>query len=247
MPCLTKSSCNMQVDRPVGDYTKSRGLPTAAAVQLQRQRFGSNSLHIPIPKFQEIFCKQMLGPVPVFQVHCLPTSDACWVSARTMTHFHCVSHGRRTPIRRSMDLTEPRSRSRGVAKLCAGGTLGAVYVPVADGRVLELRAVQRLFHLHVRGVHGVRPPQEPLHAALHAQQGDHCAGAPSGWPCDARTVSTGGNVTFAHLNVAMFSTGDGPSKTRQRVPPVKTRPEDTRYHLHLGVYPAQYNQTPEAS
>ena len=59
---------NPQVDRPVGDYTKSRGLPTAAAVELQRQRFGSNSLHIPIPKFQDIFGKQMLGPVPVFQV-----------------------------------------------------------------------------------------------------------------------------------------------------------------------------------
>ena len=56
------------MDRPLGDYTRARGHASAAAVALKRQRFGSNSLHIPIPRFQDIFFKQMLGPVPVFQV-----------------------------------------------------------------------------------------------------------------------------------------------------------------------------------
>lgn len=92
----------------MGEYTKSRGMPTAAAVQLQRQRFGSNSLHIPIPKFQDIFCKQMLGPVPVFQVRRLSSTVAhFWVSAGRTTHLHSVLHGQRTPICRFVDLTEP--------------------------------------------------------------------------------------------------------------------------------------------
>lgn len=57
-----------KVNEPLASYASSHGHASPASLAAAQQRFGSNSLVIPVPLFKDIFAKQMLGPVPVFQV-----------------------------------------------------------------------------------------------------------------------------------------------------------------------------------
>eukprot|EP00959_Pyramimonas_sp_CCMP1952_P474065 9502805-Pyramimonas_sp.AAC.1 len=56
------------IDKPLGVYSAAQGVGSAAEVNAIRARFGNNNLNIPLPQFKDVFSKQMLGPIPVFQV-----------------------------------------------------------------------------------------------------------------------------------------------------------------------------------
>jgi hypothetical protein len=73
------SEVNCPVDLPLAQYA-SPGLTTQAAVDRALERFGNNSLHIPMRKFLDLYAEQMLGPVPVFQLFssCLWLLDTYW-------------------------------------------------------------------------------------------------------------------------------------------------------------------------
>ena len=55
---------------PLKHYQHHRGYASGDEIKAAVQRYGSNSLHIELPSFKDAFCKQILGPVPVFQFFC---------------------------------------------------------------------------------------------------------------------------------------------------------------------------------
>ena len=55
------------VDAPLRAYTAARGL-SASDVLRVGERFGDNSVDVPAPTFLDVFARQILGPVPVFQL-----------------------------------------------------------------------------------------------------------------------------------------------------------------------------------
>jgi cation-transporting ATPase 13A1 len=55
----------------LGDYLRSHGFASAAAVQAARDKFGANEFAIPNPSFGELFKEHATAPFFVFQVLCV--------------------------------------------------------------------------------------------------------------------------------------------------------------------------------
>jgi hypothetical protein len=76
------------------EYVQHTGLRTDSQIQSKADRYGDNSVEIPLPSFKEIYLKQILGPVPIFQVRlchshrCGYTIEAC---AIVQKHYLFVS------------------------------------------------------------------------------------------------------------------------------------------------------------
>eukprot|EP00854_Cymbomonas_tetramitiformis_P003225 gene3225-4069_t len=68
------------VNLQLSEYVNSGGLASTDEVKFAKDKFEGNSLNLPQPTFKEMFTKQILGPVPVFQMlcTCLWLMDAYW-------------------------------------------------------------------------------------------------------------------------------------------------------------------------
>eukprot|EP01104_Vermistella_antarctica_P018701 TRINITY_DN7027_c0_g1_i1.p1 TRINITY_DN7027_c0_g1~~TRINITY_DN7027_c0_g1_i1.p1 ORF type:complete len:1422 (+),score=337.42 TRINITY_DN7027_c0_g1_i1:106-4371(+) len=58
------------LDLTLDEYVNSEGLRSEALTQSAKAKYGPNNVNVPQPTFMGVFRKQILGPVPVFQMFC---------------------------------------------------------------------------------------------------------------------------------------------------------------------------------
>jgi cation-transporting ATPase 13A1 len=104
------------VDRPLSYYIGSGGL-SLADVPRVAERFGRNSVEVPSPTFLDIFLKQILGPVPVFQMFCttLWLLDEYWNYAIFHFFMICLLEAS-TAFSRLKNVTSLKGMQTGVAE-----------------------------------------------------------------------------------------------------------------------------------
>lgn len=64
----TVSELDSPTSLQLREYMQHKGFESDSEVNAKEERYGDNSVHIPLPTFKDIYVKQILGPVPVFQV-----------------------------------------------------------------------------------------------------------------------------------------------------------------------------------
>jgi cation-transporting ATPase 13A1 len=91
----TLEELDCSIDKPIGEYAKAQGIGSTKEVDEIRARYGNNDLNIPLPKLQDVFSKQMLGPIPVFQILCtgLWLMDEYWNYALFNIFSICMFEG----------------------------------------------------------------------------------------------------------------------------------------------------------
>jgi cation-transporting ATPase 13A1 len=104
------------VDAPLAHYIAAEGLSTADVPRVT-ERYGRNSVDVPTPTFLDIFLKQILGPVPVFQMFCtiLWLLDEYWNYAIFHFVMICVLEAS-TAFSRLKNVTSLRGMQTGVAE-----------------------------------------------------------------------------------------------------------------------------------
>jgi cation-transporting ATPase 13A1 len=104
------------VDEPLAHYIGADGLSTADVPRVT-ERYGRNSVDVPTPTFLDIFLKQILGPVPVFQMFCtiLWLLDEYWNYAIFHFVMICVLEAS-TAFSRLKNVTSLRGMQTGVAE-----------------------------------------------------------------------------------------------------------------------------------
>jgi cation-transporting ATPase 13A1 len=104
------------VDAPLAHYIAAEGLSTADVPRVT-ERYGRNSVDVPMPTFVDIFLKQILGPVPVFQMFCtiLWLLDEYWNYAIFHFVMICVLEAS-TAFSRLKNVTSLRGMQTGVAE-----------------------------------------------------------------------------------------------------------------------------------
>lgn len=104
------------VDEPLAHYIGAEGLSTADVPRVT-ERYGRNSVDVPTPTFLDIFLKQILGPVPVFQMFCtiLWLLDEYWNYAIFHFVMICVLEAS-TAFSRLKNVTSLRGMQTGVAE-----------------------------------------------------------------------------------------------------------------------------------
>jgi len=74
--------CKIQMPKnlTVREYTSSQGYTRMKDVESAEERFGPNKFEIPMPTFKDLYVKQLLSPMSVFQVFCvgLWLLDSAW-------------------------------------------------------------------------------------------------------------------------------------------------------------------------
>ena len=70
----------MPVNLKLKEYMASRGYSEAGEIKAAEERFGPNKFHIPMPTFMDLYTKQLLAPMSVFQVFCVALwlLDSAW-------------------------------------------------------------------------------------------------------------------------------------------------------------------------
>lgn len=198
------------VDRPLSHYIGADGLSLADVPRIA-ERFGRNSVEVPAPTFFDIFLKQILGPVPVFQMFCtmLWLLDEYWNYAIFHFFMICVLEAS-TAFSRLKNVTSLKGMQTGVAeqlyvrrdgewRLRSTADLlpGDVFsVPDASGRATAAAAAAVVVSASVVERADGSPP---VAAAPPASASSAGSGGGIAVPCDAVILSGSAVVNEASL------------------------------------------------